>query len=890
MLGVVKFSYLPESRPWDAPISVKRNGGYGRKFLLGTVAFCFFVFSANTAVSMGILVDNYPNLPFPSQNKSQFQESEREYISRVMEVPLSSLNYAQVAQTATTTLPLRPSTAAPRASLPQEIEIVIPFSERGNYIGDLPVKMRGDTPYFEAKRIAELLKEYVSPSAQERLKALGNGERISIEELKASGLVASWDPGLLAIDVIVSASDKNAREIEIAELERTDRGQFVQPAKFALYTNFRTSFDYQHMGLSKGMRDPFVDANLGGRILGVAFENEINYDTGGFGLRRNASRLVFDDEKRAIRMTLGDVRPQVRGYQSGNEILGVSVFSAYQSIQPLRNLRPRGEGSFSLNDPSNVDIVINGRVVRRMYLDSGAYNLKDFPFLDGQNRVSFIVEDRTGRRELAKFDVFFDRELLAPKLTEWALTAGSTSFRGIRGPEYSDGKFYASGFYRRGVTSAITMGGNLQIEGSSGIIGWEAVWGTKLGAISWDLAQSASKNGNGTALNLSIQQTSNNGLESKRNSYGLAISAKTIDFGSNDSFNANNTEAAAISTFWSRNLNEVSSVSADASYNISRAGLDNTWSARLGYSRRISGRVGMNADISYNNSRFGDDFAFRIQLTARFGNNGTLSSSFDSRDERFAANVQRSGQSQYGAWSVNGDIDRSRLSSGINAGAFLAANRGEIGLAHSTSFDADFGNKSDERTSLRFAGAIGFADGAIAFGKPIYGSFAIAKPHRSLVGRKVIVDGETGSAASKLFGPALIGNIPNYSRRDLNVDVEDLPVGYDLGTGTISVRAPYNAGYKLIVGSDDNLTVIARALNEDGEPIAFIAGKAKRASDGKEIEFFTNARGIFSATGMGPGQWNAVLNTSPDPTKISFDLPNQGGAMRRLGDIKGEVE
>lgn len=809
-------------------------------------------------------------------------------ISKLAEIPVEkAIKMAQ----ATAPIPLKSPAVAPKAALPKEIEIIVPLSERGIYIGDIAVTMRGNDPYLDPKQIAELLGKIIAPTARARISNIGNGNKISIDELKSAGLQAVWDPGLLTIDLTVSIADKEKRDIEIAQLEREDKGLFQKPANFSIFGNIRTSLDYTHKGYAKGLHDPYFDINLGGRIFGLAFENEISYDTGGDGLRRDATRFVFDNEKKAIRTLFGDVRPQVRGYQSGSEILGITIGSAYQSIQPYKNLRPRGEGSFSLEEPSNVDVVINGRVVNRLRLDSGNYDLKDFPFLEGENRVQFIVEDRTGKRELAKFDLFFDRSLLAKGLAEWAFSAGSTSKRGIDGPDYSDGKFYASGFYRKGISNSVTMGGNLQLLDKSGLVGFEMLRATKLGVFGIDLANSWSDNGNGSAVNLSFNRNVSQGEEKGAINWGLAASARSEKFGSTNLFTANNSQEFDASVFLSRYLGGGGSLYSSANYSKSRGLFDDTWSVRFGYGKRINANIGFNADLSYNKNRLNDDWVFRIQITSRFGRSGTSVLSYENRDQRLSFNVQQSGTSNYGQWSANADIDNSKFASGINAGAFLAANRADLGISHSTSFDNGFSSISDERTSLRIATAFGFADGAFAWGRPVFGAFAIPVAHESLKGRKLIIDNANGNgASSSVFGPPLIGSIPNYSRRDLSVDVEDLPAGYDLGTGIISLRAPYNAGYKIVIGNADNLTVIARAISPEGEPIPFIAGIAKRTSDNKKIDIFTNGKGVFAASGLGPGEWEILLDTKPDPTIIKLNLSAQGGAMRKLGDLKGVAE
>lgn len=811
-------------------------------------------------------------------------------ISKLAEIPMDqAIKMAQV----TVAVPLRSPSVSPKPIVPSEVEMVIELTERGNYLGDLAVIIRNDEPYFDGSRISELLATIVAPSTVERLKVLGNGGKIGVKDLKNAGLNAVWDPGLLSIDVKVNASDKEKREIEVAKLEREDKGLFYQPAKVGLFANVRTSLDYDHFGTDKGFEKPFFDFNLGGRIFGVSFDNYFTYDTSGIGLRRSSSSFIFDNELKAVRTVVGDIRPQVSGYQSGFEALGFSWASSYQTLQPYKNLRPRGEGSFTLEEPSTVDVVINGRVVNRLKLDSGNYDLKDFPFLDGENRVQFIAEDRTGRREIAKFDMFFDRSLLAKGLSEWAFSIGSTTKHGTKGPDYSNGKFVASGFFRQGISNSVTMGGNLQLNGKSGLAGFDILRALKIGVLGLDVAQSWSNTNGGTAFNLNFNRTTDSSNTSGAINWGIGVSSRTKYFGTTEDSIANNSQAWDASVFMSRFLgSNGANFNASVNYSKGRSTFEDTWSVRFGYGQNLTKKLGFNADVSYSDNRFGKDWVFRIQLSTRFGSNGSTVFSHESKDKRFNLGMQNSGNFGLGHWGLNAVVDSSKTSSGFNGSAFLSGNRGDIGLTHATYFDNGFAQKVDERSSLRLATGFAFADGAFAWGKPVFGAFAIPVAHQTLKGHQIKVGSGGGDdvVASKFFGSPLIGSIPNYARRDLNVDVVDLPEGYDLGSGVISVRAPYNAGYKIVVGNQDNLTIIGRALDEDNLPIAFIAGMATRKKDNKKVELFTNGKGIFYAAGLGPGDWEIALNTKPNKTKLKINLSAKGGAMRKLGDLKGEVE
>ncbi len=788
-------------------------------------------------------------------------------------------------------LPARPGAA--NSNAPRELEIVVPLSERGSFLGDLPIIIINEEPVFDLNRVADLLVPFAAPSTIDRLRARAAKGKATIADLTALDIKAVWDPGALAIDVIIGAADKERRTIEIVDRERREAKGFAKPAMFSVAANLRTSLDYVHQGFDKGPQDPFVDASIFGRIAGISFENEVIYDTGGFGLRRNASRLLWDFEESGVRVLLGDIRPPVRSFQSSQEALGLSIFSARQTLQPYRNFQPRGDQSFTLNEASNVDVIINGRTVRRLRLDSGQYNLTDFPFLDGQNRIQFIVEDRTGWRELGSFDVFFDRSLLEPGLSDWAVSLGSTSTRGLRGPEYDTGLFSGSGFFRSGISNTWTAGANLALLGERGLVGAETLWATQYGVVSADVGFSWGKGDTGAASTLTFQRAPANEPGKDRVQWGLSAQARSEFFNPATDYSASNSQALNLAAFWSRSFGDRYSLNLNAAHAWARNNEPNRFSASVGVGARLTQSIGINTDLSWEDTRQGDRFALRIQLTSRFGRGGSVTSSYETRENRASVSSQRSGQSRLGSWSVNGDLQRTDNSSSVNGGAFLAGGRGEVGLSHTTALNGDLTDITDQRTSLRLAAAVGFADGAVAFGRPVYSAFAIVRPHRTLGNRTVLVDyngqGSSGYATSRIFGPPLVGDILVYARRELKLDVDDLPAGYDLGTGSIALRAAFGSGYNLLVGSADNLTVIGRALNADGDPIPFIAGTAKRTGkpDAPALELFTNGSGTFSATGLGPGQWVVTLNTQPEPTILQFILAKEGGSLRRVGDLKG---
>src|SRR3546814_5195625 len=106
-----------------------------------------------------------------------------------------------------------------------------------------------------------------------------------------------------------------------------------------------------------------------------------------------------------------------------------------------------------------------------------------------------------------------------------------------------------------------------------------------------------------------------------------------------------------------------------------------------------------------------------------------------------------------------------------------------------------FGLPRDARTNIRVATSLAFADGSIAFGRPVQDSFAIVTAHESLGGAPVMVDptGQSYSASTGRLGPALKPNLSAYSERTVAITSPDDPIGVDLGRGSFRLFPPYRS-------------------------------------------------------------------------------------------------
>src|SRR3546814_14834731 len=101
--------------------------------------------------------------------------------------------------------------------------------------------------------------------------------------------------------------------------------------------------------------------------------------------------------------------------------------------------------------------------------------------------------------------MFIERSQLAAGLSEYSLNVGVLETRS-RGIDYSN-DIALSGFYRRGLSDRLTLGGNFQYANKAYLVGSEIVLGTDWGTIGGDVAFShLPAGGTGWAANFSLER------------------------------------------------------------------------------------------------------------------------------------------------------------------------------------------------------------------------------------------------------------------------------------------------------------------------------------------------------------------------------------------------
>src|SRR5690606_11721674 len=117
--------------------------------------------------------------------------------------------------------------------------------------------------------------------------------------------------------------------------------------------------------------------------------------------------------------------------------------------------------------------------------------------------------------------------------------------------------------------------------------------------------------------------------------------------------------------------------------------------------------------------------------------------------------------------------------------ASYAANRADLGLAHTTAYSQVSDDVTDQRTSLRAATGVAFAGGRAAVGRPVSDGFVIVQPYAGAPDVAIEVEPSPDGyyARSGPLGPALYGQVSAYSPRTVIFDAPEAPPGFEVGQG-----------------------------------------------------------------------------------------------------------
>lgn len=800
-----------------------------------------------------------------------------------------------------TSQPAPAPTPAPRPR--PALEISLPLTLDGRYLGDIPVRLEGSKVAFDARRFLELLRPELVPSSLAGVADRAVDGQLTPDAASGPSLTVRYDFGQQQIEVTTPLSARARRVIAIQGGLETTPATVIAPAGFSAFINVGTDYEYVWENpdpKQKGSQPLSGYFDVGGRVggeKGVAFVSRQSFDSGADHLvSRTESQLIYDDPGHLIRYTAGDLDYRGTSFQSLPRLAGVGV-ERYFGLEPDYVYRPVAQDQIELDRPATVEVQVNGATIRQLRLDPGRYDLRNLPLSQGANNVNIVIRDDTGRVQTLSSRSFFDIDLLGEGITDFSFAAGVRSKIRSGGLSYSDNPA-ATGFILHGFSPTFTAGADAQADDRGATVGADVIWASPVGIWRAQAAVSDRKGvGAGFAANFGYRAS---GRLGQKGDWTWSADVDAVYYSANFSSLSDyrlppgggarqpfSTTVSAdfqiSSTRWS--------ITGNAQFNRGRGIQGDTASALVGANYALTPRLTLGAFGTYTHTGGRSDTGALLQVTFRLGRKDLARGTYDtSRDEGYLSyrhsesnyvgdnsyeiGLRRNGQSDYG--TITGNL-------------FHSGNRFEATLEHDVFSTADLLSSDRIQTSrASIASSIVFADGKISVGRPVQESFAIISPHATLQGKTIHIDpSESGYRATTDFlGAAVVPDVNAYGQTFLYYDVKNLPLGYDLGPGDFVLKPPLYSGYKLTVGSDATYTVLAH-VTRDGAPVPLIAGQLHSLDrpDESPIPAFTNRTGRLAATGLRPGRYRLELSTDPVFT-IEVDIKPDATNLINLGDIR----
>lgn len=734
----------------------------------------------------------------------------------------------------------------------------LPISFNATELGFVGVYVDGAQVHsVQSASIVALTQDLI---VDEALQNLQQAERFTLPELAQLGVYITYLPDELSLLLELGADTVHPSAIDLQRgVGRLGIGS--PPANFSFLNNLNAevrgqtdSDNYQFRG------DWLPSINIGG-VRGVNMIGTVTYQydsepsTG--DLQRGPFTLFHDRPNIPLRVSAGDVSTSPRGHLGVASVGGVSVFTPYMQLQPLRRISPSAYQQILVREVADVEVMVNGRVIQRMRLNPGRYDLADIPLSQGANDIEVYLRYVSGEEDVQRFSQFYNAQLLDAGVQDFGLTVGVVSdYTGLGGIDYSD-DYIVSGYYERGILPMLTLGINGQFTDFGHIIGLTATAGTPLGAVS--IRGSVDDSWDTYAVSAQWQARV----------WGSRLGATNLNVSYDyyDDFN-NRPWYPESKLAGSRFLASYSFHMTDRAYVQTAYVDDHTYGDQR--FRQL--------DLSFNYSWH----RLRVSLGAMIGN------SIVSRDEEeykayldftyhlFNPRTNLRYQARYYSLTEQAQLGFGRASSNYvgstgfdilhteNPGTSqtsgridYTANRARMGAFANYNHTGDNGSYGGFMNS-----SFGWAGSSFGWGRGGRGPFTVVKRHPSLRGSSVLVN-ETrfGPEAVATGINALLPARPQHRAHGVEVNVPEAPVGYDWGEGRYEVSAGAVTGNVVQVGSEAFYTVLGTLLDPNGESIELQPGRI--IGEGIEQTFFTNRAGRFIVEGLKPGHYTLTLLGEP---------------------------
>jgi outer membrane usher protein len=605
--------------------------------------------------------------------------------------------------------------------------------------------------------------------------------------------------------------------------------------------------------------------------IGVTIKNALVYSSVSRNsqgdILRGLTNVTINDRDRNIRTMIGD-RLVNSDFLGGSITMGGLSYFRDFALDPYFIRNPGLNYSGAVSTPSTLDVYSNGRLVRRVPLPPGQFQLNDLPVPTGSNNTRFVIRDAFGsERELGSQFFYFTSGLLKPGLHDFSYNLGSRR-DDLANKSWGYDTAVFLGQHRYGFSDSVTAG--LRMEGGRGLVsgGPSVSFLLPLGEMELASAASYERGRNGGAAFL-----------------GYSYIDRSFSLGSSVKLQSEHYATTSLSSKKARSwlesgvylafpVTDLTTVNLHYAFtDSSQSGVEHRvqWFTGTRLTRNLTFLAGTSYDLKSGSRSLG----FNAGLSFNLGEVGGVLS-YQNEDDK-----------------GKGTLDfRKSLPIGPGYGYGLqASTRGDIDslFQYQTSFgryEANYNRLDGQQGSrLSAAGGLAFIDGSVQFTRPVQDSFALIKvPGLSGV-RGYLNNLEVGTTDSK--GQLFVPNLLSYYGNNLGISKKDLPFSYNVDVTDKIVSAPYRGGALVEFAAARIQRVLGKTVIESvGKSIIPKHGQMTITGQGQSADSPLGNDGEFYFENLKSGRFQAQIETKDDTCEFVLQVPPTNDETIELGTLR----
>ena len=543
----------------------------------------------------------------------------------------------------------------------------------------------------------------------------------------------------------------------------------------------------------------------------------------------------FPQDNRTLR--LGDTSTRA-GMWGRNVYFGGIQYGTNYGLTPGFVSQPLPVISGLSAAPSTVEMYVNDVLRQTSSVPTGPFTIDNFPAMTGGGVARLVVRDLLGRETVVSQSFFTSTQLLAEGLNDWSIEAGRVRRDlGLASSKYDDN--FASGTWRRGLNSKLTLEGRAEVTADLKVLGASALValpGQILGKTALVASQSG-KNGSGSQWLL--------GFERQELRTGIALQAQ----GASINFRQLGQDAAVLPTKLQLAGNISYSAETAGTFGVGFASLTKFDQPKITtFSGNYTAKVGKDSNVTFT--------ASRAISNSPGGSGNAIGMSFVVPLERNEGSTILSASASHRADVNDFYIAASHNPQNDNglgwralAGQQQSNARAEGGLIYNGQYGRLNGDLSASRnqTAMRLgaSGGMVVADGNFFATRRVDNSFAIAE----VAGYADVGIGLGGNILGKTNakGVALIPRLAPYQNNMIRIDPSELPIQAEIDSIEINAVPAYRSGVKVAFPVRSGRGALIKINLADSEPAP--AGATVYLTGDKQ-EFYVARRGEAYVTGL----------------------------------------